>query len=94
METLQKISLFWDVKDVDPRKNERFVMGRILAYGDEADLEWALSFYGAKKLRDNLLKIRSLDKKSLSFWCQYFKINPSICVQNQSVKKQNAFWGR
>ncbi len=91
MKTLQKTSLFWDTKDIDARKNERFVIGRILAFGDESDFKWALDFYGVKKLKENLLKIRSLDKKSLSFWCQYFKISPSLCIQNQSVQKQSAF---
>ncbi len=94
METLKKSSLFWDTEDVDPQKNERFVIERILAYGDETDFKWAVTFYGKEKLKNNFLKIKTLDKKSLSFWCQYFKINPSLCIQNQLVSRQSAFWKR
>ena len=92
METLQKTSLFWDTKETDPRKNERFVIERILAYGDEADLKWALDFYGKEKLKKYVSKTRNLDKKSLSFWRQYFNINPLKCTRKQSMTKQSAFW--
>ena len=92
METLQKTSLFWDTKTVEPRKNERFVIERILAYGDQADFRWALNFYGKEKIKERVSKTKNLDNKSLSFWCQYFNINPLECIPRQSIMKQNAFW--
>jgi len=94
MEILQKTSLFWDVKDLDPRKHARFVIERILAFGDEDDFSWAVDFYGKEKIKECFLKNKVLDKKSTSFWCQYFNLGQSKCIQNQLIKKQNIFWKR
>lgn len=93
METLKNPSLFWDVRDVDPRKSEKFVIERILAYGDEKDFSWAKEFYGRDKIFKNFLKIRSLDKKSRSFWHQYFNLE-SKCIPKRSAPEQSAFWKR
>jgi hypothetical protein len=91
METLQKTSLFWDVIDINPQKHAQFIIERILAYGDEADFNWAIDFYGKEKVKDYFLKSKTLDKKSLSFWCQYFNLNKEKCIQKQSTQKQSAF---
>ena len=92
MKTLDKKSLFWDVKDLDPQKHQQFILERILAYGDMEDFRWAVDFYGKSALRESLLKSRTLNKKSLNFWCSYFKINLSQCMRSQSAQKQSAFW--
>ncbi|MFA4998417.1 MAG: hypothetical protein WC514_00085 [Candidatus Paceibacterota bacterium] len=92
METLQKVSLFWDVRDLDPQKHARFIIERILAFGDENDFSWAVGFYGKEKIKECFLKSRSLDRKSTSFWCQYFNLGHLKCIQNQLIKKQNIFW--
>lgn len=94
METLQKTSLFWDVVDINPRKHAQFIIERILTYGDESDFNWAIGFYGKKKIKDYFLKSKTLDKKSLSFWCQYFNLKEEKCIQKQSAQKQNVFWKR
>jgi len=94
METLQKTSLFWDVRDIDPQKHARFIIERILAYGDETDFNWAINFYGKEKIKEYFLKSKTLDKKSLSFWCQYFNLNEEKCIRNRSTQKQSAFWKR
>ncbi|MDP2586961.1 MAG: hypothetical protein Q8P32_04305 [Candidatus Komeilibacteria bacterium] len=89
-----KKSLFWDVAKVDTRKNEKFIIERILNYGDEEDFSWALKIYGDKKVKAALLTSRALDNKSLSFWRQYFNLDQNKCLQNQSTKKQGWFWKR
>lgn len=88
MQTLAKKTLFWDVVDVDPCKNEKFIIGRILNFGDEDDFFWARKTYGDKRVRDAILESRVLDDKSLSFWCQYFNLDKNKCLKNQSVKKR------
>ncbi|PIT94984.1 hypothetical protein COT96_02225 [Candidatus Falkowbacteria bacterium CG10_big_fil_rev_8_21_14_0_10_38_22] len=87
MQTLTKRSLFWDVAKVDIQKNVRFIIERILNYGDEADFRWARKTYSDKKIKETLLKSRALDKKSFSFWCQYFNFDQNKCLKNQSAKK-------
>lgn len=94
METLQKRSLFWDMARVDPRKNEELVIERILAYGDKDDFKWANNFYGKEKIKSRLLESRSLDKKSLSFWCQFFNVDKTKCTPKLSASRQSAFWKR
>ena len=94
METLKNPSLFWDVQDVNPRENKKFIINRILSYGDEKDFSWALNFYGKDVMADNFSKIRDMDKKSNYFWCQFFNLDISICTPSQSAKKPSAFWKR
>lgn len=94
MNTLQKQSLFWDVRSVDPVKNSDFVIERILNFGDIDDFKWAIKFYGKDKMKRGAENSRELDSKSLSFWCRYFNIDKSICIQKQLKAKQSAFWRR
>jgi hypothetical protein len=94
MKTLEKKSLFWDVKTPDPKTNSRFIIERILNFGDEEDFRWAVKFYTKEKIAQELLKIRTLNKKSLLFWCLYFNVNKEKCLNQQSTREQNAFWKR
>jgi hypothetical protein len=94
METLNKPSLFWDVSRVDPKEHQKFIIERILDFGDQEDFRWAVDYYGKDKIVDNLTKSRKLSKKSLLFWCRYFNINSQKCSAKQSTKKQSAFWNR
>ncbi|HAT74448.1 MAG TPA: hypothetical protein DCS28_00160 [Candidatus Moranbacteria bacterium] len=94
MQTLTKKSLFWDAINVDSHKNEKFIIDRILNYGDESDFRWAREIYGDKKVSKTVMESRVLDDKSLSFWCQYFKLDKNKCLKNQSAKKRSWFWKR
>ncbi|MDO8474132.1 MAG: hypothetical protein Q7S62_01085 [bacterium] len=94
METLKKKSMFWDVDAIDTKKNEQFIIGRILDFGDADDLEWAMSIYGPEKVKKGVLESKTLSRKSLSFWCQYFYLDPSQCISKLLGKTQSAFWKR
>ena len=94
METLKKQNLFWDITAIDPKKDSRFVIERILMFGDKEDFRWANDFYGPATIKEVLKKSRNLDKKSLSFWCQFFNINEDECILNQSANKQELSWQR
>jgi len=75
MKTLDKKSLFWDVRDIDPQKNARFVIERILAFGDLDDFIWSVDRYGVEKIKDVCARSKVLDRKSASFWNNYFRRN-------------------
>jgi hypothetical protein len=94
MEIFKKRSLFWDVSELDAQKNERFIIERVLNFGDEKDFRWALDFYGEEKLKKALLQDKSITRKSLFFWCQFFNLDKNKCLANQSILKQSAFWRR
>jgi hypothetical protein len=94
METLQKKSLFWDVDSqaMDLQQNKSFIIERILARGDVDDFRWAVGTYGSDTLKNILLKAKTLDPKSLSFWCFYFNIDRALCTEKPSLLKRAAFW--
>jgi hypothetical protein len=96
METLHKVSLFWDVDTdtLDPQTHRKFIIERILARGDLDDFAWARGFYGSEALKKTLMESRSLDPKSLSFWCLYFSLPTDVCTPKPSLLRQNAFWKR
>jgi hypothetical protein len=94
MDTLQKTALFWDVdlKELNPDKNEKFVVERILAFGDADDVRWASEQYGKDKLKKYVLESNKLNPKSQFFWCQYFNLSIKECIKKQSQKKLSPFW--
>jgi len=94
METLKKKTLFWDTDILDPQKNDTFIIRRILDFGDVDDFQWAIGFYGREKMRGVILEGKPLNRKSFSFWCQYFNIDKSECLRKQSATRQSAFWGK
>jgi hypothetical protein len=96
METLRKKALFWDIDldSLDPEQNKRFVIERILGRGDVDDVRWARERYGDEALKETLLLSRTLDRKSLSFWCSYFDLDTSLCIPKPSLLKRAAFWNR
>lgn len=94
METLQKRSLFWDVdpKMMNPERHRRFIVERILVRGDVEDVRWAQKFYGSDALKEILLEAKTIDPKSLSFWCSYFNLDTQRCIRKPSLLKRAAFW--
>lgn len=75
MEPLKKKHLFWDIniKELDPYKHKKFILERILNYGDVDDFKWALNQYGKQGLKE--VNFKRLDKKSANFWQLYLKVN-------------------
>ena len=96
METLRKKALFWDVDtdSINPERNRRFIVERILSRGDTDDVRWAREYYGDDVLRETVSVSKSLDAKSLSFWCSYFDLDISQCIPKPSLLKRAAFWAR
>ncbi len=96
METLRKKALFWDIDldSLDPERNRRFIVERILARGDADDVRFVRERYGDDVLKETLLAARSLDRKSLSFWRSYFNLDTSQCTPKPSLLRRAAFWAR
>ena len=91
MDIFKKRSLFWDTNELDPQKNAQFIIERILNFGDEKDFFLALDFYGEDKLREATRNSRSISRKSLFFWCQFFNLDKEKCLSKLSTLKQSAF---
>ncbi len=90
MDTLRKKSLFWDVGVLDHNKDADFIIARVLNFGDVDDFRWAMRFYGRDKVEAVLRERAQLSRKSFSFWCQFFHIDPSTCTKNQLTSQPSA----
>lgn len=78
MPPLAKKSLFWDtnINNIDISKNKRYIIERILRFGDLTDYSWLKNIYSSKDIEKVITRDRSeLDKKSLNFWRYIYNIN-------------------
>lgn len=70
-------SLFWDtdLKNIDTKKNARYIIERILKFGSLADYSWLKITYSPDEIREVIMRDRSeLDKRSLNFWRSLYNI--------------------
>lgn len=74
MKTLLKVpnrpSLFWDTdpKRIDLKKNARYVIERILDYGNDREVAWLWHTYSPRVLRKTVVTSRNLSLKSRALW--------------------------
>lgn len=97
MSPLEKKTLFWDTdtSTIDMVKNKRYIIERILKFGDFDDYRWMRSVYSVEDMKNVILEERvDLDPKSINFWCRNFGIEESICTKKLLMKTQELFWRR
>lgn len=63
-------SLFWDVdpKTIDPKKHARYVIERILDFGNDKEVKWLFKNYSRRLMRKTLRESRVIHDKSKSLW--------------------------
>ena len=72
----RRASLFWDVdpQTIDPDTHARYVIERILDFGHDNEVQWALHYYPRKKLKEIVHLERSqLHAKSYALWSRLFQ---------------------
>ena len=69
-------TLFWDtdIKKLDYEKHARHIIGRVLMRGMLSDWFEIKKYYGTERIKNEVLKIRYLDKVTLNFCNKYFKL--------------------
>ena len=69
-------ALFWDVHidSIDLEVHSRFIIERVVTRGNLVDWNLLKKIYGKEKIREEVLRIRSLDRKTVSFLSAYFGI--------------------
>ena len=69
-------NLFWDVDlaDIDYKKNANQIINRVLLRGNLNDWFEIKNFYGINQLKEEVIKMRYLDERTLSFCSTYFEI--------------------
>lgn len=68
--------LFWDVdfSTVNTKKHCRFIIERVIKYGELKDWHYIKQLYGLDIIKKEVTKIRTLDKKTLNLMSVYFNI--------------------
>lgn len=62
-------NLFWDVDihELDVLNNKRFIIQRVVEYGQLKDWQKVVKWYGLETIGQEMIQVRSLDKVSLAF---------------------------
>lgn len=69
-------TLFWDVnpKNIDTKKNARYVIERILEFGNTAEVAWVLKYYPKSVIKKVIRLPRvQLSDKSKALWSLILK---------------------
>ncbi len=63
-------SLFWDVdtKTIDTEKHAKYIIERILDFGNDKEVRWMYRTYSHNLIRDALKTSRVIRKKSKTLW--------------------------
>lgn len=64
-------SLFWDTeqKNIDTKKNSRYIIERMLDFGNDKEIEWLFANYSKTMIQEVLYRPRSvLHNKSKALW--------------------------
>ena len=63
-------SLFWDVdpKTVDPDKHARYIIERVLDFGNDAEVRWLYHSYPRALIRDVVESSRVLEPDTRALW--------------------------
>jgi hypothetical protein len=71
--------LFWDsaIEKIDLKKNQRYVIERIVTRGFIEDFYMMLKIYSSDEIKTALCKSKELDPKTVNFCSQYFNIPKS-----------------
>jgi hypothetical protein len=61
--------LFWDsdIGQIDFLKQAVFILERVFSMGTEDDVKEVIKYYGIKKIKKEIVKIKFLDKKTLNY---------------------------
>jgi hypothetical protein len=85
-------NLFWDVDEtsLDQDLHARFIIERVLSRGIFDDWQSLIAVYGLARIKKESIKIRNLDKLTLSFCSSIFKVPKSrfrCYKQPQSIQQ-------
>lgn len=85
----------WDTKvdEIDLNKNSKFVIERVLEYGDFDALNWLNKTFDVKQIEDVLRTSKKISTKTGNFFALYYNIPKSKlrCIQKPFTQKQKRF---
>ena len=89
------VPLLWDVntETVDINLNKKFIIERVLEYGDLDSFNYILKTYDKQSIIDTLKTSRKISTKSGNFYAFVLNIDKQelLCIQKPFTQKQNRF---
>ena len=87
---------FWDVDllKLDKKEHSKFIIERILEYGDKKAVEWMRGEFKLDQIKNVLQKSRNLSCKSANFWQIILGLNKDkiLCLKKSFLKRQKLIW--
>ena len=67
--------LFWDFNpdNIDPEKHARYIIERVLEFGNDGEVRWMKDFYTPSLIREVVEKSRSLMPETRNLWLLILK---------------------
>jgi len=87
--------LFWDVdfSTIDPVKNKRFVIERVLEYGDLSHFKKLKEIYSLDDIKEVLKSSKTISFKTANFYALILKVprKEVLCLKKPLMQKQDRF---
>ncbi len=87
---------FWDVDflTLNVKQHPRFVIERILEYGDKKSIKWMEDNFSLGEIKNTLFISKNLSQKSANFWQLIFGLDKDkiLCLRKSFQKRHKAIW--
>jgi len=87
---------FWEINpaELDVAAHPRYVIERLLEYGDFTELRWLLSRFNHAEITDALKRSRTLSRRRAVFWANFFDIprQEVQCLSKSCQAQRAAGW--
>jgi len=70
------LKLFWDAdkSGIDAQEHARYIICRVLDFGDTAEVRWLFDTYGEEVIKQVVASSPKLHPKSLNYWRKRFDL--------------------
>ena len=87
---------FWDVPltQVHLKRSQRFVLERILEYGDPQAVRWMQACFDARTIRDTIARSTQLSARSANLWAIMYRLTRTQvrCLSSAFQKRRRQHW--
>jgi len=87
---------FWDVDPnaLNLEKDGKYMIARILEYGDLEAIHWLFAKFDKSKIRDVFTTSRGFSPRTIYFWKAFFNLqeNQILCLRRSYPETQKELW--
>jgi hypothetical protein len=89
---------FWEINpaELDVSQHARYVIERLLEYGDFPELRWLFTRFSREEIIAALKTTRKLSLRSANYWANYLAVprRQVRCLSKRFQQTQNQIWQR